>query len=177
MDSRILATARCTSLSSTVGIPKGRVLPLPFGISTRLTGGALYFFSFILFHISFTLSSILYSNSLVVSPSTPLVPFLFIIFHVSFRNSGVIMWARDVNTAFLSLLALIAISSNFVDIFIYLCLCSLCFLVENSFCPVASPCTWLSHARSTINRSDSRHSFRLLVDGPFGLRTLHLQRP
>ena len=33
-----LYTHCCTTLSTIVGIPKGRVLPLGFGISTRLTG-------------------------------------------------------------------------------------------------------------------------------------------
>ena len=42
MAPRMRATALCTSRSSTVGIPNGLVLPSPFGISTRRTGGALY---------------------------------------------------------------------------------------------------------------------------------------
>ena len=37
-----MTTARCSVLSSNVGIPSGRVLPFPFGMLTLLTGGATY---------------------------------------------------------------------------------------------------------------------------------------
>ena len=38
-----MTTARCRTLSSSVGIPRGRVsFPVPFGMCTRRTGGARY---------------------------------------------------------------------------------------------------------------------------------------
>src|ERR1700732_838336 len=40
--SRTIFTTVCATRSAMVGIPKGRIPPLAFGISTRRTGGAKY---------------------------------------------------------------------------------------------------------------------------------------
>jgi hypothetical protein len=40
--SRTIFTTVCATRSAMVGIPRGRIPPLAFGISTRRTGGAKY---------------------------------------------------------------------------------------------------------------------------------------
>jgi hypothetical protein len=57
-----------------------------------------------------------FSNSLMVSLSTPLAPCQFICPQVSLRNSGVSKCASDVNRSFLSVLAFSAILLSSVDI-------------------------------------------------------------
>ena len=79
--------------------------------------------------------------------------------------------ANEVKRAFASIRAFVAILSNCVDIVFYLCVCRICVFGRNSFCPAASPCTWLSHAPSTTSGSDSHRGVRLPVDGPFSRRT------
>src|ERR1700694_2873790 len=110
------ATARCKRRSSTVGIPRGRVLPSLFGISNSLTGGGRYCLALSRAHSCSTLVSRSLSNSFVVSPSTPLAPLWFICFHVSSRNSGVSRCARDVKRSFRSAFAFSAIRASFVVI-------------------------------------------------------------
>src|SRR5258708_28961839 len=97
-------------------MPRGRVLPSRFGISTRLTGGGRYCFARSRAHSCSTLVSSSFSKSFVVSPSTPLAPLRFICFHVSMRNSGVSRCASDVNRSFGSAFAFSAIRASFVII-------------------------------------------------------------
>src|SRR5215831_18502273 len=56
------------------------------------------------------------SNSVVVSPSTPLAPRRFICRQVSLRNAGVSRCANEVKRSVRSALALAAIGSSCVDI-------------------------------------------------------------
>src|SRR5262245_51114670 len=99
-------------------MPNGRVptLPGPFGISTRRTGGARYVPAFNRAQMSWTRVSSSRSNSVVVSPSTPLAPRRFICRQVSTRNAGVSKCANDVKRSVRSAFALAAICSSCVDI-------------------------------------------------------------
>src|SRR5262249_30488278 len=99
-------------------MPNGRVptFPGPFGISTRRTGGARYVPAFSRAQMSWTRVSSSRSNSVVVSPSTPLAPRRFICRQVSLRNAGVSRCANEVKRSARSALALAAICSSCVDI-------------------------------------------------------------
>src|SRR5262249_25952128 len=99
-------------------MPNGRVptFPGPFGISTRRTGGARYVPAFSRAQMSWTRVSSSRSNSVVVSPSTPLAPRRFICRQVSLRNAGVSRCANEVKRSVRSALALAAICSSCVDI-------------------------------------------------------------
>src|SRR5437867_1140771 len=99
-------------------MPNGLVptFPGPFGISTRRTGGARYVPAFNRAQISWTRVSNSRSNSVIVSPSTPLAPRRFICRQVSLRNSGVSKCASDVKRSVRSVLALAAICSSCVGI-------------------------------------------------------------
>src|SRR6202521_2292602 len=99
-------------------MPNGRVptFPGPFGISTRRTGGARYVPAFSRAQISWTRVSSSRSNSVVVSPSTPLAPRRFICRQVSMRNAGVSRCANEVKRSVRSVFALAAICSSCVDI-------------------------------------------------------------
>lgn len=99
---------------------------MPFGISTRLTGGGLYCLARSRACSCVTLVSSSLSNSFVVSPSTPLAPRWFICFHVSMRNPGVSRCANDVKRSFRSVRALSAMRASFVFTFVCLCVQEMC---------------------------------------------------
>src|SRR5580704_14672594 len=72
--SRTIFTTVCATRSAMVGIPKGRIPPLAFGISTRRTGGAKYDPDDIRFQ---TLKRFLFrsfSKAAMETPSTPAAP-------------------------------------------------------------------------------------------------------
>lgn len=112
------ATARCRRRSSTVGMPKGRVFPWPFGISTRLTGGAWYCPALSRPPNASMRSSRCHSNASTVSPSPPLAPLRLSCRPVSRRKSGVSTCAKEVKQALGACFAFAAIFCSCVDTFI-----------------------------------------------------------
>src|ERR1700720_306128 len=72
--SRTIFTTVCATRSAMVGIPRGRIPPLAFGISTRRTGGAKYDPDDIRFQTlkRFLFSS--FSKAAMETPSTPAAP-------------------------------------------------------------------------------------------------------
>lgn len=134
---------------------RGLVRPSPFGISTRLTGGALYLPALSSATMSSARLSKSRSNSRALSPSTPGAPSWFMSFHVSFRNSGVMWCASAVNLTLLSFLAFSATRSSPVDMSIPASACSTCFPVIGFLLPCRFPVyTALPCSLSTISRSD-----------------------
>ncbi len=122
-------------------MPNGRepTFPGPFGISTRRTGGARYVPAFSRAQISWTRVSSSRSNSVVVSPSTPLAPRRFICRQVSMRNAGVSRCANEVKRSVRSAVALAAICSSCVDIRLLLLSVGDCPWPSSSTCSAASP--------------------------------------
>src|SRR3984893_9479308 len=72
--SRTNFTTVCATRSAMVGIPKGRIPPLAFGISTRRTGGAKYDPDDIRFQTLKRLLFRSFSKAAMETPSTPAAP-------------------------------------------------------------------------------------------------------
>src|SRR5712664_3801583 len=111
-----MATARCRTLSSKVGMPMGRICdPSPFGIWTRRTGGARYVPDFARSRSDWRFSSRFAAYSFAVCPSTPTAPSLRVRRYASFSQSMSMCWASVVNAIPGACLASFAIRSSFVQ--------------------------------------------------------------
>ena len=94
-----IATARCSTLSSNVGIPIGRVFrPSPFGILTRRTAGARYRPDFARSSSRRRLSSRCSAYAAARCPSTPTAPSLRVRRYAS-RSRSRSMWCASVVSA------------------------------------------------------------------------------
>src|SRR5882724_8147046 len=111
-----MATARCRTLSSKVGMPLGRVCdPSPFGMWTRRTGGARYVPDLARSSSDWRFSSRFAAYSFAVCPSTPTAPSLRVRRYASFSQSMSMCWASVVNAISGACLASFAIRSSFVQ--------------------------------------------------------------
>src|SRR5437667_10699129 len=93
-----MTTARWRTLSSKVGIPRGRVsLPVPFGMYTRRTGGARYVPDLARSSSDCRFPSRSCSYSSAVCPSTPTAPSLRVRSYAWYNQPRSMWWAREVN--------------------------------------------------------------------------------
>src|SRR5581483_10111521 len=103
---RTVTIACWTILSSTVAMPNGRCLPLPFGIHRLFEGCARYAPRCTRLCRSFSLSSSPMAYSCHVIPSTPGAAFRFNALKLSRSSSGVTWCSKAVNRSCLFLRAL-----------------------------------------------------------------------
>src|SRR5580692_393770 len=114
--SSTIATARCRTLSSNVGMPSGLVsVPLPFGMWTRRTGGARYVPDFARSSSDRRFSSKFAWYSCALTPSTPRAPPLRVRRYASRSQSMSMRWARLRNAMSGASLASFATRSSFVE--------------------------------------------------------------
>jgi hypothetical protein len=159
------ATARCSSLSSTTGIPRGRNWSFPFGIHCRRTNFARYRFCFSRSTRPRMFAASSPSYSCALTRSTPLAAFFRTQRQLSWRNASLSIPYRSRNRCLGSRRALSAIPRREVGR-----------RVSGPSCPApvscagceplstASPCGRLSRPLSTTSGSDAR----ALVGAPRG---------